>query len=322
MRVCKPNEAGAIFGQGGYVPYGAGSPFSFVSPAPAPAQIPAAVTQDTSAQEDLSFSSTDGGDGNTSGQVVAQATPPTFTSSMPNTVNTTVATSTDNTGWISTTINMPSSNTTTSPAINSSATASVPATINPTSNAQTSTPDMENTGLRPGDVALGAFGVNSALATAGGPVARAISLGVDVVANEFGIDVGTIAKLENFTTTPATTTVGPFGYPGYVQHGDLGFTAPSVPGTEICGPNYGLDQANPSTLGPSSATPSETGLTSSTLGGSDFGGYDFGGYDYGGYDATSSTASASDSSSSDSGGSDSGGSDSGGSDSGGSDSGW
>lgn len=301
MRICKSNEAGGIFGQGSPSVFSPGWAVNFVIPPPPPSFTPLTPTiLESSLQIN---EATDVTSLNAERQSIAQASPPTFTSSMPNTVNTTVAVSPESSGWTSATVTMPSSTTTTT---NPTVASSVPSSINPTSNAQPSTPDVVNAGVRSGDLALGVFGIISGLATMGGPVGRAIGLGVDIVANELGIDVGTIAKLENFTTTPATTTVGPFGYPGYVQHGDLGFTAPSVPGTEICGPNYGLDQANQSTVGPSSATPSETGPTSSTLGGSDFGGYDFGGYDYGGYDASSSTAGASYSSSSDSGGGDSG----------------
>ena len=148
MRICKPNEAGLIIGQG--------SPSmsnwsGFVMPAPAPAP-PQPLFQAASTSS-VGFLD------------------PTITPSTPNTNTTVSITNDSSTGWISTTVTMPSSTTaTTNPTVASS----MPSTMNPTSNAQPSTPDVENAGLRTGDLALGVFGVNSAVTALGGPVGRAV----------------------------------------------------------------------------------------------------------------------------------------------------
>ncbi len=238
MRICKPNEAGLIFGQGSPSMMN-WSGFSFVPPSPEPIPVAPVVSQSPSLSLESAYTNLE-----TTQQVVAQASPPTFTSSMPGTVNTTVSVTPDN-GWISTTVTMPSPTTT---ASDPTVTSSVPSTINPTSNAQPSTPDVQNG--RPGPEAGYAIEAVSIGLSRAGSLGTALGAVLGAVNDNLGLKDAPLFSPE----TPSQ--VGPFGYPGYTQIGQLGFTAPGPLGPDpmgICGLTYGLDNAGISTGGESNS---------------------------------------------------------------------
>jgi hypothetical protein len=194
MRICKPIEAGLIFGQGSPSMMGINwSGFTYVPPATAPGALPLETLQ--------------------------QATSPTFTSSMPSTTNPTVSITTGPSDTIYTTITLPSS-TQLGPTTNLGVATSTPSTLNPTSNAQTSTPDKQNTG--PGvetGIAIAIVGevVGNVV---GGGIGRAIG---NVVA-EHGISIA----INALNTSPATqSNVTAFGHDGLNNFGNFGFATTS-----------------------------------------------------------------------------------------------
>jgi hypothetical protein len=180
MRVCKLDELGLIYGKGGPGNFGSLA-FTFV-PA-APASIPVAPI----ASGSFSLSLEANTNNEATQQVLGGAMQPTVTSSMPNTINTTVSVTSDSSstsnGWISTTVTIPSS---TTGVTNTTVASSVPSTLNPTSNAQPSTPDVQNRGPGP-ETGYALEAASIGLSSLGGSLGKSIGSVLGAVNDNLGL---------------------------------------------------------------------------------------------------------------------------------------
>jgi hypothetical protein len=186
MRFCTPSVAESVRGMGGGYGGSGISMNGFVMPPPAPALSP---TTTSSIFE--------------SPQQSVQTSPPSFTSSMPGTVNTTVAITAPSDNTIHTTVTLSPA---TPNATNPTHTASVPDTINPTSNAQPSRTDVSNNGA-PVETGLAIAVTGSVIGMTGGALGNLIG---DKI-SEYGFALAESGLSAN--PGPAQS-VGAFGFDG------------------------------------------------------------------------------------------------------------